>query len=59
MSHVLVTGANGQLGREIKKMRNRFRQIYTFTDVDELDATDLTALKSYLAKNPTGGRGQL
>ena len=52
MSHVLVTGANGQLGREIKKMRNRFRQIYTFTDVDELDATDLTALKSYLAANP-------
>lgn len=52
MSHVLVLGANGQLGREIKKMRNRFRQIYTFTDVEELDATDLQALKSYLASNP-------
>lgn len=52
MSHVLVTGANGQLGREIKKMRNRFRQIYTFTDVEELDVTDLTALKSYLSSNP-------
>jgi len=52
MSHVLVTGANGQLGREIKKMRNRFRQTYAFTDVDELDATDLSALKSYLASNP-------
>jgi len=52
MSHVLVTGANGQLGREIKKMRNRFRQTYTFTDVDELDATDLDALKTYLASNP-------
>jgi len=52
MSHVLVTGANGQLGREIKKMRNRFRQTYTFTDVEELDATDLAALKSYLAANP-------
>lgn len=52
MSHVLVTGANGQLGREIKKMRNRFRQTYTFTDVEELDATDLTALKSYLASHP-------
>jgi dTDP-4-dehydrorhamnose reductase len=45
MSHVLVTGANGQLGREVKKMRNRFRQTYTFTDIEELDATDLTALK--------------
>jgi len=52
MSHVLVTGANGQLGREIKKMRNRFRQTYTFTDVEELDATDLAALKSYLVANP-------
>ncbi len=52
MSHVLVTGADGQLGREIKKMRNRFRQIYTFTDVEELDVSDLNALKSYLASNP-------
>lgn len=51
MSHVLVLGANGQLGREIKKMRNRFRQTCTFTDVEELDATDLNALKSYLASN--------
>ncbi|MCK4879165.1 MAG: dTDP-4-dehydrorhamnose reductase [Bacteroidales bacterium] len=52
MSHVLVTGANGQLGRELKKMRNRFRQTYTFTDVEELDATNLKALKSYLASHP-------
>jgi len=52
MSHVLVTGADGQLGREIKKMRNRFRQIYTFTDVEELDVSNLNALKSYLASNP-------
>ena len=53
MSNVLVLGANGQLGREIKQMRNRFRQIYTFTDVEELDATDLQALKLYLASNPS------
>ncbi len=52
MSKVLVIGANGQLGREIKKIRNRFRQIYTFTDVEELDATNLSALKSYLVANP-------
>ena len=52
MSQVLVIGANGQLGREIKKMRNRFRQTYTFTDVEELDATDPKALKAYLASNP-------
>ena len=52
MSQVLVIGANGQLGREIKKMRNRFRQIYNFTDVEELDATDQNAIKSYLSSNP-------
>jgi dTDP-4-dehydrorhamnose reductase len=51
MSQVLVTGANGQLGREIKKIRNRFRQTYTFTDVEELDVTDLAALRSYLASH--------
>ena len=52
MSQVLVIGANGQLGREIKKMRNRFRQTYTFTDVEELDATDQKAVRSYLVANP-------
>lgn len=52
MSHVLVTGANGQLGREIKKIRNSFKQIYTFTDIEELDVTDIGALKSYIASHP-------
>ncbi len=52
MSHVLVTGANGQLGREIKKIRNSYSQIYTFTDIEELDLTDKNALSSYLEANP-------
>lgn len=52
MSKVLVTGANGQLGREIKKIRNSFRQIYTFTDIEELDVSDKEVLESYLAANP-------
>jgi len=52
MSQILVTGAKGQLGREIKKLRNSFKQIYTFTDIDELDVTDKTAMKAYLASNP-------
>ncbi len=53
MKHVLVTGAKGQLGREIKKLRNYFRQIYDFTDIDELDVTDNEAIRSYLASNRT------
>jgi dTDP-4-dehydrorhamnose reductase len=52
MSNVLVTGANGQLGREIKKLRNHFGQIYTFTDIEELDVTDAAAVNSYLSSEP-------
>ena len=52
MSQVLVTGANGQLGREIKKLRNHYPQIYHFTDVDELDITDGDALKNHLTEHP-------
>jgi dTDP-4-dehydrorhamnose reductase len=52
MSKVLVTGANGQLGREIKKIRNSFKQIYSFTDIEELDVSNKEVLESYLAANP-------
>ncbi|MFH0759134.1 MAG: dTDP-4-dehydrorhamnose reductase [Bacteroidota bacterium] len=52
MSHVLVTGAKGQLGREIKKLRNHFSQIYTFTDIEELDVTDAAAIKAHLKSHP-------
>ena len=52
MSKVLVTGSKGQLGREIKKLRNHFRQLYTFTDIEELDVTDPDAIKSHLESNP-------
>lgn len=52
MSKVLVTGANGQLGREIKKIRNSFSQIYTFTDIEELDVSDKQVLEDYLASHP-------
>ncbi len=52
MSHVLVCGAKGQLGREIKKLRNRFSQVYTFTDIEELDLTDATAIENLLASKP-------
>ena len=52
MSHVLVTGARGQLGRELKKLRNHFSQVYSFTDIEELDVTDASAVKSYLVSQP-------
>ncbi|MCK5067240.1 MAG: dTDP-4-dehydrorhamnose reductase [Bacteroidales bacterium] len=52
MSHILVTGADGQLGREIKKIRNRYSHSYSFTDIKELDLTDAGAISAYLAAQP-------
>lgn len=52
MSHVLVCGANGQLGREIKKLRMQFSQVYTFTDIEELDLLDAAAIENLLHKKP-------
>lgn len=48
MNTVLVTGANGQLGNELKKISNAFPDLtIIFTDIEELDITDLGALKMF------------
>ena len=52
MSTILVTGANGQLGNEMRNMSllddaNK----YIFTDVRELDITDLVAVQKFLSEN--------
>ncbi|HER07610.1 MAG TPA: dTDP-4-dehydrorhamnose reductase [Bacteroides sp.] len=52
MSRVLVTGADGQLGRELRKLQKLFGQDYVFTDVAELDITDADGLNRYLTSNP-------
>ena len=44
---ILVTGANGQLGREIKKLLPDA----VFTDVAELDITNLEAVKHFVTNN--------
>lgn len=44
---VLVTGANGQLGTELKKVLPNA----LFTDVDTLDITNLDAVKSFVNNN--------
>lgn len=51
MSSILVTGANGQLGNEMRRLAtdcsgNR----YVFTDVAELDITDLSAIRWLMDK---------
>lgn len=51
--NILVTGSNGQLGNEIRRMsanhENNFR--FFFTDVAELDIADLKAVDSFIKEN--------
>lgn len=46
---ILVTGANGQLGREMRRLGAASPNEYTFTDVDELDITDSAAVMDCIA----------
>jgi len=49
---VLVTGAKGQLGSEIRKISGSFAEIeFTFTDVDELDISNPWSVADFLAIN--------
>lgn len=49
MSNILVTGSNGQLGSEIRKISNQFPKLkFAFTDVAELDITDPWKVADYM-----------
>lgn len=48
---ILVTGANGQLGREMRIVSRDSRDSYIFTDVDELDITDVEAVRRFMDEN--------
>lgn len=49
---ILVTGANGQLGSEIKDLASDYKNYeFTFIDIDDLDITDQTKVESYFKKN--------
>lgn len=47
---VLVTGANGQLGNEMRIVAQNSNDHYIFTDVAELDITNLDAIREMVAK---------
>ena len=48
--NILVTGSNGQLGNEMRVLSvARPNHQYFFTDVEELDITDKTAVSSFVA----------
>ena len=46
MSNILVTGAQGPLGNEMQRLAEQDAEnMYVFTDVAELDITDLDAIR--------------
>lgn len=49
MTGILVTGASGQLGSELKELSARFSGYsFTFTDTPEMDITDADAAMSFI-----------
>ncbi len=49
--NILVTGANGQLGNELRLVTAESADQYVFTDVGELDITDAEAIERMVAAN--------
>lgn len=49
---ILVTGSNGQLGSDLKDASVRYPEFeFDFTDIEELDLTDQTAVDGYFSLN--------
>ena len=52
MNSILVTGANGQLGSELKVLSAEYTEnSYFFTDINDLDITDYLAVENFIQKN--------
>lgn len=50
--NILITGANGQLGNELKRIQDLNLQFSTFfTDVDNLDITNFDAIDNFILTN--------
>ena len=49
--NILVTGANGQLGRSVRKESESSQDNYIFTDIQELDITDSAAIEKFISDN--------
>ncbi len=52
--NILVTGANGQLGKEIQTIYDNYsgdKDQFFFTDIDELNVTELKPLNKFVKKN--------
>ena len=52
MKNILITGANGQLGNEMRLLSSENNQYnYLFTDVQELDICDEQAIQKFVTEN--------
>lgn len=52
MNNILVAGANGQLGNEMRRLAEKTTSNrYIFTDIAELDITNLQAVRHCMAEN--------
>ena len=52
---ILITGANGQLGSELKELTKKFPGWhFLFTDIDELNITDENEVKNYFQQQQPG-----
>ena len=52
MKKILVTGAKGQLGSELKVLSKNYTQFeWVFTDREELDLCDLVQLEAAIRSN--------
>ena len=51
MPNVLVTGSKGQVGSEIRELSSNYPYNFIFTDKDELDITDESAIEEFVEKN--------
>ena len=49
--NILVTGANGQLGNEMRVVSKGSSDRYIFTDVEELDITNCDAVANFVKEN--------
>ncbi len=50
VKRILVTGCNGQLGRELQRLGTISPHTYLFTDLEELDVTDRRAVLDYVTR---------
>lgn len=52
--NIIVTGANGQLGRHFRLLAPKSAHRWLFTDVEELDITNPSAIEAYVTENSVG-----